>query len=67
MLFTPHLGKNRSFFVQIYTFYPTFGQKSMFFRFLDTRFDEDAKRREESRLELWFFKDLKLWQVSAFL
>ena len=28
MYFTPHLDENVSFFVQIYTFYPTFGRKS---------------------------------------
>ena len=27
ILFTPHLDKNRVLFVQIYTFYPTFGRK----------------------------------------
>lgn len=29
VLFTPHLDKNWAVFVQIYTFYPTFGQKPL--------------------------------------
>lgn len=30
MHFTLHLDKNQTIFAQIYTFYPTFGQKSLF-------------------------------------
>jgi len=33
MVFDPLLDKNRSVFVQIYDFYPTFGQKSLFLSF----------------------------------
>jgi hypothetical protein len=31
--FDPHLDGNRSVFVQIYGFYPTFGRKSLFLSF----------------------------------